>query len=125
MEVGYQREVERVGCEVSPHCLALELMSERERDSGSSTAQQDQVCRTPQEPVSTPSTFWGSSLQDTSNLLPSAEPPAEMESIWGLCSSACQRVLYFEVAMSSESTSVRTRILKSTLLIKTKVSKSS
>lgn len=80
----------------------------RARDSGSSTAQQDQVCRVPQEPVSTPSTFWGSSLQDTSNLLLSAESPAEMEGIWGcFFSSACKRVLHFEMAMSSESTSVK------------------
>lgn len=44
--------------------------------SGSSTAQQDQVCRAHEEPVSTPCTFWEGSLQTRCSLLPWTEPPA-------------------------------------------------
>lgn len=44
-------------------------------------------------------------VQDTSNLLPSAKPPSAVGGHLGeFFSSTCNRVLYFEMAMSSEST---------------------
>lgn len=108
MKTGCQRrQVERVGYE--GHFLALDWSShKRGRPSGSSRPQQDQVCRAHEEPASTPSTFWESSLQGSSNLLPSAEAPsAGGGHLRVFVSSAFKRVLYFEMAMSSESTNVK------------------